>query len=241
MVSDLDLVRLRAANSWVLDGRGRILRANSPDEASAPAVFIAGCGEGNLSWFGPGVDGAKAVEIERVVHEAARLIEQGAAESLATICVGILGGGAVEIELSWALDRFDGVLGVTTVVSSGSPGGEVIETRLLNDGMPAAFVEAGFVDVDELWPPWCIAFGDGELASIAFAARVGSKAAEIGLHTMPRFRGRGLAVLATRAWTQHPELAGKTLFYSTSTGNTASRAVVAKLDARFLGFSASIG
>ena len=79
-----------------------------------------------------------------------------------------------------------------------------------------------------------------EIASLAFAAGVGPASAEVGLYTFPAFRGRGLGAAATAAWTSHPALAGKTLFYGTDRENVSSQRVVERLGLPVLGTSLSI-
>lgn len=54
-------------------------------------------------------------------------------------------------------------------------------------------------------------------------------AAEAGVETAPRFRGRGLAGLVTAAWAQAIHASGRLAIYSTSWSNPASLAVARKL------------
>jgi hypothetical protein len=142
--------------------------------------------------------------------------------------------------LIWA---FPGQLSSThdaTLVGSGTPEGDRLFARLAKQGMPASLVAQGFVDVGELWAPWCIALHQGEVASIAFAARLGPRAAETGVTTVPAFRGRGFAAAATAGWASLPALRGRALFYSTSRMNVSSRRVAQRLGLRFLGASLEI-
>jgi predicted GNAT family acetyltransferase len=77
---------------------------------------------------------------------------------------------------------------------------------------------------------------DGAIAAIAFAARKGLLAADVGVFTLDAFRGRGLAAAVTAAWAtllpRHPML-----FYSTTRDNLASQRVIAKLGLPFVGES----
>jgi predicted GNAT family acetyltransferase len=95
----------------------------------------------------------------------------------------------------------------------------------------------GFVNVGELWEPWCMALHDGEVASIAFAARLSETGAELGLATAPERRGRGYATAATAGWTRLRSLRSRALFYSTEQTNISSRRVIARLGLRCLGAS----
>jgi predicted GNAT family acetyltransferase len=107
--------------------------------------------------------------------------------------------------------------------------------------MSPAMVAAGFVDAGELWPPWCVATVDGEIAAAAFAARTGAGGLEVGVYTLEAFRGRALAAAVTAAWTRLPSLQARTLFYSTSISNRASQAVTVKLGLRRFGVSLAVG
>ena len=107
-------------------------------------------------------------------------------------------------------------------------------TGFLEHGMPIHLIDAGFVSVNDLWEPWCIAIADGKVASIAFAARLADKGAEVGVYTFPSFRGRGYAA-AVAGWASVPELRDRTLFYGTSETNTSSQRVAERLGLPMLG------
>jgi predicted GNAT family acetyltransferase len=96
-------------------------------------------------------------------------------------------------------------------------------------------VEMKFVDVGELWAPWCVALDGDEIASIAFTVGTGPASAEVGVATMPAFRGRGFAAAATAGWAAHEALRGRRLFYSTSWSNVSSQRVTERLGLRFIG------
>jgi predicted GNAT family acetyltransferase len=106
--------------------------------------------------------------------------------------------------------------------------------------MPESLLALGFVDGGELWAPWCVALHQDEVASIAFAARLGPSATETGVTTVPAFRGHGFAAAATAGWVSLPSLRGRALFYSTSRTNVSSQRVAQRLGLRFLGASLDI-
>jgi RimJ/RimL family protein N-acetyltransferase len=107
--------------------------------------------------------------------------------------------------------------------------------------MPASLVALGFPDTGEFWPPWAAVFDGDEIAALGFAARLGARGADLGLVTVPAFRGRGYGAAATAAWAAHPALANRTLFYSTTLTNLSSQRVVARLGLRFIGTTCRIG
>ena len=88
------------------------------------------------------------------------------------------------------------------------------------------------------WVPGEIAAGSGPVAavmvdgypvSICFSARASDAAAEAGVETAERFRGRGLASRVTAAWALAVRASGRVPLYSTSWTNSPSLAVARKL------------
>jgi hypothetical protein len=88
------------------------------------------------------------------------------------------------------------------------------------------------------WVPGEIAAGSGPVAavvmeghpvSVCFSARSSRAAAEAGVETADRFRGRGLAPRVTAAWALAIRASGRVPLYSTSWTNTPSLAVARKL------------
>jgi hypothetical protein len=65
--------------------------------------------------------------------------------------------------------------------------------------------------------------------SVCFCARQSAAAAEAGLETAERFRGRGLGPRVTAAWALAIRASGRLPLYSTSWSNEASLAVARKL------------
>ena len=105
------------------------------------------------------------------------------------------------------------------------------------DGIPEAWFDLGFHGVADFWPPWCVALREGQIASIAFAARLGDTGAELGVATVHAHRGRGYAAAATAGWSRLESLRSRALFYSTDQINLSSKRVMARLRLRLLGAS----
>ena len=101
-------------------------------------------------------------------------------------------------------------------------------------------MDAGFKSVADLWEPWCIALEGEEVAAIAFAARLGSVGAEIGVYTFRNFRSRGFAATVAANWSSMPSLEGHVLFYSTSRSNRSSQRVASRLGLQMIGASVSV-
>jgi len=70
---------------------------------------------------------------------------------------------------------------------------------------------------------------EGYAVSVCFCARRSANAAEAGLDTAEKWRGRGFAAQVTTAWAQAIRAEGLLPIYSTSWDNRESRAVARKL------------
>ena len=69
----------------------------------------------------------------------------------------------------------------------------------------------------------------GRLAAVAFTASRSPRYGEVGIHTLAPYRGRGYAAAAAALVAADLHQAGLTVIWSTSTENTASRRIAAKL------------
>jgi hypothetical protein len=121
------------------------------------------------------------------------------------------------------------------LICSDSVEGQRLRVALATQGVPAALAEMGFADVSAFWEPWCVALQYGDVASVAFAARLSETGADLGLATAPGLRGRGYAAAATAGWTRMRTLRSRALFYSTARTNVSSQRVAARLGLRSLG------
>jgi RimJ/RimL family protein N-acetyltransferase len=84
--------------------------------------------------------------------------------------------------------------------------------------------------------PVAIAFEAGQPAAICHSPRgVTALAAEAGVETIERFRGRGLATAAVACWARAIQRRGRLALYSTSWDNKASQEVARRLSARMYG------
>lgn len=84
--------------------------------------------------------------------------------------------------------------------------------------------------------PVAVAFEAGEPAAVCHSPRgLTRAAAEAGVETLERFRGRGLATAAVACWARAVQRAGRLALYSTSWENAASQGVARRLSARLYG------
>lgn len=237
-LSAWSLINTELRARFCLTPEGRIEREAAPDGSPGPLMFIAGCDSGNLVSFGHELPGALVDDLNASAAAEPPLATPSSVPVHIERYLDLLAPlGAVKAHpgLSFHLPHRSPAPTTATLVSSGTVEGARLEADLTRDGMPPDLAEMGFRDVSDLWAPWCLALQDGRIASLAFAARLQPDGAELGLATLPAFRGRGLAAAATAGWSALPDLADRTLFYSTAKSNLASQRVVAKLELRFIG------
>jgi hypothetical protein len=219
---------------------GRIERENDPDHSPGPHFWLAGCSEGNV--FGVGADLASdlAQELESLVATEPPFTHPATPKHLERYLSLLAGNGPVahELELIYGLHAQPYPSEARIIGYDSAEGRDLM--RSWADGIPETWYKLGFRDVADLWTPWCAAVVDGEVASLAFSARLGDAGAELGLVTAKPFRGRGLAAAATAGWSRLLSLSDRTLFYSTSRNNVSSQRVAARLNLRLLGASLRI-
>jgi hypothetical protein len=89
--------------------------------------------------------------------------------------------------------------------------------------------------------PVAIAFDAGEPASVCHSPRGRTAfAAEAGVETLERFRGRGLATAAVACWARAVQRTGRVALYSTTWENAASKAIARRLSAHLYGENWSV-
>lgn len=238
----LDWLSLDSVTTFSLDERGRILRENDPDRSPGPRLFIAACPEGVVAHVRHDVD-------EQV---AGHLIALATAQPdwtfsipacLPAILERLSGDGsapAARHALLWRMPHGLEAPVSAFIISSDTTEGDELLARLAREGMPTALSDAGFVSLADFWAPWCVALEGGEIAAMAFAARLSDAGAAIGVYTFAGFRGRGLAAAVSAAWSRHPALQDLPLFYSALVANTSSHRVTERLDLPRIGVSVRI-
>ena len=235
---DLRLLAANVATNFVLSG-DRIESENDPDRSVGPRVFVGGCANGNIVRVHRDLSGAAARAVaDCIASEAPWPNPRIAPRFLEEISAILAHESPVESAtpgLIYQLPHGRAPVSDVKIVRSETRAGETMLARLAEKGMPRTLVKAGFAGVGDLWAPWCAALEGEEIAAVGFAARLGPLGAEIGLFTVPAYRGRGLATLLTAVWSSLDSLEDRDLFYSTLTTNRASVRVAERLGLRRLG------
>jgi hypothetical protein len=241
---DLRLLQVDIDTMFVMSAAGRIERENDPDRSSGPRVFFAGCPFGNLIRVRYDLDDDVAMRILEVAAEEPPWRDPDVMPACAEKIVELLSDGQpadISTALIYKLPNGLRYEHPAAIVRGDSDEGRQMLARLVDRGMPDYLQTAGFKGAGDFWEPWCVALDLGEIAAMAFAARLGASGAELGVYTFPKYRSRGLAAAVTAAWSSLPSLNQHALFYSTDKSNRSSQRVTARLGLRLIGTSVRIG
>jgi hypothetical protein len=222
------LLELEAETRFTLKN-GRIASEGAPDNTPGPLMYMAA----GRAWITEAIDTESARRLNALVTEEPALAPGGSPVA-AERYLGMLGARAGHAGLSFHLPHATPRKGRSQTIASGTPAAMELQARLRRDGMPPDLLALNFREETDLWPPYCLVIEDGRIAVMAFTARLGPRGAELGLVTLPDFRGRDLAGQAVAGWSALPDLRDLTLFYSTSAENRASQRVAAKLGLPFI-------
>jgi RimJ/RimL family protein N-acetyltransferase len=220
------LIDLQAEALFTHDANGRIVRINEADGGPAPRFFLGRTPEGNI-W--------------RIRHDVPVEI----ARDLESLAASELVSSDLESPPS-QLDAMLAALGRHQPASLGHAGPAFRFPEELPIPVPGVtrltFANlhllrempdwgSGIEDETEFegWGPCIVMVEDGVAVSICACARLTADAAEAGLETHERYRGRGHAASVVAAWAQAVRDSGRIPLYSTDWDNHASRAVARKL------------
>jgi hypothetical protein len=240
----LGLVRIEAASLFITDMAGRIVCETDPVRSIGPLIYLTGCDDGNIVLVRHDISTETATAIEHLVSSEPPLSNSHADPVFLDEYIRLLASEAPVKQQTPGLiysfpEQFSYSYEVDTV-SSGTPAGESLLENLHRQ-MPMPLLNAGFRSVADLWPPWSVAIADGEIASVCITARLADEGVEAGITTLPAFRGRGLASVATAAWATHSAHGARTRFYSVRRDNIPSRRVAEKLGLFPVGVSYRVG
>ncbi len=235
-LTNCDLTELQAETLFRFDDRGRILSSNEPqsERQVGPLVFLGRTVAGNVWRFRHDLPAA-------LVDELALLLRaEPVAESFAA-APGCLPA------LRAALARFAPVereyRGPAYLLPPDATGSTPVPLVEIDSGN-VDLLRSDFADWLATWAersPFLAAVQDGKAVAVCCCARLGSRAAEASLHTLPAYRGRGArpargqGSAVTAAWAAAVRQRGLLPLYSTSWDNLASQGVARRLGAQAYG------
>jgi GNAT acetyltransferase len=234
---ELDLLSLHRRTTFVFDDRGRMVHETAPDRSRDKRIALSGCAEGNVVAIRDDLPDAVGDELEELLRQEPPLLaadrELRYLADYLRLCS--LDGIVPLVQKGWLWVFPSAVRSAECdVVSSGTSGAEDLLERF-DTAISPDLVIRGFTDRSAVWDPWCAALVDGQIVAIAETVRSGPDGAEVGVDTASGFRGRGLGAAVTAAWSQHPGLEGRTLFYGTDIHNRSSIRVTERLGLRLVG------
>jgi RimJ/RimL family protein N-acetyltransferase len=244
IISGIDWLEIDRRTLFLLRADGRIERENDPDRSPGPRFWLARCREGNV--FGVRADLPDNIAAELASFATAELpVALPIVPPLHLDGYTWLEARAYPVPrqtfgLIYELPHALRYKSHAHLIGGDSEEGQHLGRFLSERGMRQGLLDLGFRDLADFWPPWCAAVVDGEIVSIAFAARISDVGAELGVATVRAFRGRGFAAAATAGWSSLPSLQSRVLFYSTDQENISSQRVARRLSLRLRGTSLRI-
>ena len=241
---DLRLLNLDAETTFVISGLDRIVRENDPDCSPGPRVFFSGCPLGNIARVRRDVEDQIARSVLAIAAKESPWRDPGVLPKCVGKIVELLSCSqpvkTITPALIYRLPNGLKYEHPAVIVRGDSVEGERMLARLADRGLPQSMLDAGFKGVGDFWEPWCVALEGDEIASIAFAARLGDAGAGTGVYTFPKFRARGFAAAVTASWSSMASLNSRALFYSLQKSNRSSQRVAARLGLRLIGASVRV-
>ncbi|WLA47924.1 GNAT family N-acetyltransferase [Bradyrhizobium elkanii] len=238
----MDWLNIDYRTLFQLRNDGRIERENDPDHSPGPRFWLAGCAEGNIFGVRDDLPDDVYTELESLAANEPAFTHPATPRHLDRYLSLFNGDGPVAYDfgLIYDLPHSLSYRSDARTICSDSAEGRDLMLSWATEGVPEGLFELGFREVADFWEPWCVATVDGQIASVAFAARLSDEGAELGLVTAKAFRGQGLGAATTAGWSRHPALQSRTLFYSTDRDNISSQHVAERLGLRLRGASLRI-
>jgi RimJ/RimL family protein N-acetyltransferase len=239
MIDATSLLAIQFQTLFLLTAAGRIERENDPDQSPGPRLWLAGCVSGNVAGVRADIADDVATEIAALASTEPPFADPNRPPKHLDRYVDLLARDAAapqeNLSLIYELAHHRQYEGRVRLVDNESHEGRCMYEVFSTHGMPDGLAELGFRRTSDLWRPWCMVLVEGEIASVAFAARLSRTGAELGIATVKAFRGQGHAAEAAAGWSRLPTLQSRKLFYSTDRTNRSSQRVATRLGLRFLG------
>jgi len=219
---DLALLERQIATLFRLDGAGRLLAVNEPDEPLAPRLFLGRTAAGNRWHLRHDLPADLRDELARILATEPIATDLAAPPGTAAVLRAALATHAPLVN-EWS--------GPAWFVPEMLPLQEA-QATLLTDTTPLHHTFPGWAADFATSRPGVAILHDGKAVAVCFSARTSADAAEAGVNTLPEWRGRGYARAVVAAWAGAVRAAGRIPLYSTSWDNAASRGVARGLGLR---------
>lgn len=222
------LLQLHTEALFTYDAAGRMVGVNDPDRGPAPRFYLGRCSAGNLWRVRYDVPEATARRLEALATaEPVRDDVRAEPRHLAAMRAALQADGEVWRVYAGPAYRFpDAVPEVRPLQGMHVARITRENVRLLRE---MNWDEEALTGELAGWEPM-LALVEGDLAvSLCFSSRLTARAAEAGVETLERSRGRGYAPIVVAAWAAEIRASGRIPLYSTSWENQASQAVARKL------------
>ncbi|HZU75664.1 MAG TPA: GNAT family N-acetyltransferase, partial [Dehalococcoidia bacterium] len=206
-MDDRDLIEIQAETLFTYDPRGRTVRDNYPGGGPAPRLFVGRTLHGDVTRFGEALPDALVARLAALLEREppAHDLRAPPAASVA-LHDALAERGPVDAEGGGPAYAF---------VEAPTPPAGVV--RITADS--AALVQETFPELFRTFaqvPVCCAVVRDGAAVSVCFSSRVGPRATEAEVETLPEFRGHGYAAAVTAAWALAVQAAGGIPLYTTS-------------------------
>jgi RimJ/RimL family protein N-acetyltransferase len=220
------LIEIQLDVLFTRNAHGRLIATRDASPRPAPRVFLGRSAERNVWAVHEHVDERTRSKLEQLLSAEPRCVAANVGQE--PLCrahvLELLRPVAIEYR------------GPAYVLGDDLPRDD--RAREITAGESSAWLDAfpWLREEFEAVAPVAIAFEAGEPAAICHSPRgLTTAAAEAGVETIERFRGRGLAAAAVACWARAVQRSGRLALYSTSWDNAASQAIARRLSARLYG------
>ncbi len=222
----LNLMELQVETLYRCDPDGRLRCVNEPGDPPAPRFFMGRTPGGNLWRFRHDLPADLVQTLEQLCRA------ELASDDLAQPPHGYAAIRATLAAHAPIVSEFRGPAYRAPADMPHLPGAMLVEATSVQ------MLDRWFADLIPGWEaaqPIAVVLEQASAVAVCFCSRVGGRAAEAGVETVPAFRGRGYAAAAVATWAAGVRRRGLLPLYSTSWDNLASQGVARKLGMQLYG------
>ena len=226
MTTHLELMRLHIEALFTHDANGDLVRVNDSNGAPAPRFFLGRTAEGAVVRFRHDVERAIRREIEAACDKQLAQARPLDMPSDPLPYQQIL-DRAAPVEKTWLGSAF-------CIPQTVRPTARAVAVTGANAELLRPLLEPWLPDVAVVQPMVALTLED-RAVSLCCSGRRTAAAHEAAVETAIAYRNRGYGSEAVKAWTQAVYAAGALPLYSIAWENSASRAVMRKLEVSSFG------